>query len=330
MNKKIICLLLGTLAAVSFVGCSNSTQPTTNNSSVSSQMNTQGITITQNVEGIDYDITYDKVPQRAVSLSSWTTEMMLALGLEESMVGTAYQDNEILPEFKDAYNSVPSLSEANVSREKMVATAPDFLTGWASDFKEKNHNPKFCEENGIKMYVPKCENALVTMDTVYEDFTNLGKIFQVENRATQIIKTMKSKIEDIENKLPKEKIPKVFIYESGADAPYTPVGALPSEIVKKAGGQNIFADSDKAWATVGWEDVVANDPDYIVVMKYDSHDDYAEKMDTLHNNPALRDITAIKENNIIEIPAADLLPGVRNVRAIEQLAKAFHPEVFND
>lgn len=325
-TKKFV-LILCTAICLIASGCTGQNENKTTDSKETS--NKGNITIEHKVESGNYSITYDKVPERAVSLSSFTTEMMLALGLENKMVGTAYQDNEILPEFKKAYESIESLSEANVSREKMIATKPDFLTGWLSDFKDKNHNPQFCEENGIKMYVPVSEYSNITMESVYKDFENLGKIFKVEDRANKVINYMKDNITKVNEKLPKGTDPKkVFIYESGADAPYTPITALPNAIVKAAGGVNIFGDGEKSWSTVNWEDVVAKNPEFIIIMKYDSHDDYKEKMDVLKNNKSLANVTAIKNNNIIEIPAADLLPGVRNVRAIENIAKNLYPEDF--
>ncbi|MEG0778060.1 MAG: ABC transporter substrate-binding protein [Oscillospiraceae bacterium] len=323
-KNRIISSVLAVIAIVGICAGCGAKKPVSDVPSPSPVAEAKGFTINYAIEDKNYDISYDSVPKRAVSLSSFTTEMMLALGLEANMVGTAYQDNEVLHEFKTAYESIKSLSKANVSREQMVDTAPDFLTGWLSDFKEKNHNPQFCVENGIKMYVPQCEYPNTTVETVYRDFENLGKIFKVEARAAKVIDYMKAEIKKVQDSLPANFNPKsVFIYESGSDAPYTPITALPNDIVTLAGGKNIFGDGEKSWSSVTWEEVVALNPEYIVIMKYDEHDDFAEKMQILKNNAALADITAIKEGNIVEIAAADLLPGVRNARAVAQLKEAF-------
>ena len=44
--------------------------------------------------------TYQRPPQRAVSLNQHATEVMLALGLEGAMAGTGYLDDKVLPEFR--------------------------------------------------------------------------------------------------------------------------------------------------------------------------------------------------------------------------------------
>ncbi|WP_394137162.1 hypothetical protein [Cytobacillus oceanisediminis] len=45
-------------------------------------------------------ITFVEAPKRAVSLNQHATEIMLALGLEDSMAGTAFLDDEILLQYR--------------------------------------------------------------------------------------------------------------------------------------------------------------------------------------------------------------------------------------
>ena len=52
---------------------------------------------------------------------------MLALGLQDRLVGTAYLDDQILPEFAAAYQRIPVLAAKYPSREVLLAARPDFL-----------------------------------------------------------------------------------------------------------------------------------------------------------------------------------------------------------
>lgn len=52
----------------------------------------------------------DKTPQRAITMNQGTTEIMLALGLVDHLVGTAYLDDEIWQELAEDYAKVPVLS----------------------------------------------------------------------------------------------------------------------------------------------------------------------------------------------------------------------------
>ncbi len=80
---------------------------------------------------------------------------MLALGLEQRMVGTAYLDDEILPEFREEYESVPVLAEEYPSREVLLGAEPDFVFGGFSSVFESDAagNRKGLHELGIDTYL---------------------------------------------------------------------------------------------------------------------------------------------------------------------------------
>lgn len=77
-------------------------------------------------------------PMHAVSTAQFTTEVLLAIGAEDQMAGTAYLDDEILPSLKEAYEKVPVLSDKYPTKEKFYSVSPDFLTGWDSVVNPKN------------------------------------------------------------------------------------------------------------------------------------------------------------------------------------------------
>ena len=46
------------------------------------------------------EIIVKKSPEKAVTLAQFMTETLLALGLEDKMIGTAFMNGEILPEYR--------------------------------------------------------------------------------------------------------------------------------------------------------------------------------------------------------------------------------------
>jgi iron complex transport system substrate-binding protein len=323
MKKQSLYLLGFMLLALSF-GCSKKIEQTSQPSAASS-MST--VTVVTTANGQNYTMEFREAPSRAVSLSGFTTEMMLALGLEKRMAGTAYEDNEVLPEYKAAYESIPKLSDKYPSQEVLLSASPDFATGWKSAFSEKNFPPPFLEKNNIKFFIPYSEyNG--TMEAVYEDFTTLGRIFHAESEAAEIVADMKKKIGAVNDKVKNAPPVSVFVYDSGEEAPYTAGAALPSELIRLAGGANVFETHDKYWLSVQWESVVDKNPQWIVVMQYNVSDDAQGKIDFLKNNPALQGIDGIKNNRDFVLGLSDVVAGVRNAGAVEHMAKQFHPEAF--
>eukprot|EP00964_Phaeocystis_antarctica_P002878 scaffold1531_cov59-Phaeocystis_antarctica.AAC.3 len=55
--------------------------------------------------------TLTKTPERVVTINQGATEFMLAMGLEDKMVGTSYIDDVIWPRYKEAYDKIPILSK---------------------------------------------------------------------------------------------------------------------------------------------------------------------------------------------------------------------------
>ena len=333
MKKKRITAFL--MAALMVVGCLAGCGSTTSSDSETAAAGTEtaaadaeNVTIDNEIDGTNYEITYDKVPERVVSLAGFTTEMLMSLGLEDKIVGYGYMDNEISEEYADAFSRLKCLSDGNPSQEALLAESPDFLTGWASTFSETNFPESFCEENDIALYVPRVEYAPATMENVYQDFENLGKIFKVEDRASEIITDMKDRVAAVQDAVKDEEPVSVFVYDSGEDAPFTASAGLPTDMINLAGGKNIFEGTDDNWITADWESVVAANPQYIIIMDYLASDSVEEKIDFLQNNEALADVDAVKNGNIFVIGLTDVTGCYRSVDAIETMAENFHPDCF--
>ena len=97
--------------------------------------------------GIKHTLT--QVPQRVVTLYQGATEFMLAMGLEDHMVGTAWLDDTIWPRYKAAYDRIPVLLDPDIGRrswssqteEQIMDVKADFiLSSWNSGFAEKRIN----------------------------------------------------------------------------------------------------------------------------------------------------------------------------------------------
>lgn len=290
-------------------------------------------TYTYEIYGETYEVTYTEPPKRAVTMSQFMTEMLLALDLGEQMVGTAYMDNEIYPDFKEAYEKIQVLSDKYPSKEVMYSVEPDFVSGWTSVFNEKRvASASEMIDSGIHPFLAKSISGEGSMDTVYEDFRTLGKIFAVEEKAEDVVAQIQGEVAAIQGQIGEiedEDMVKVFAYDSGENEPFVVAGGgVSGDIIRQAKGKNIFGDIKKGYATVSWEEVVLRNPDVIVIVDYG--DTSAEtKLDLLKSHPALQDVTAVKDDNFVVIGLADMSPGVRNTHAIRTLAKGFYPEKFD-
>lgn len=283
------------------------------------------------IQNGDRTIEFTEMPTRAVTLNQHVTEVMLALGLEEYMVGTAYLDDEILPEYKDKYNEIPVIADAYPSQEVFLDANPDFAyAGWQSAFGEEAIGTvERLEEFGVKAYLHQSSTIVgPKKEDIYEDIRNIAKIFNVEERADELIQLMESDVEKIRNKIGEMDEPlRVFVYDSGEDTPLTATQNFMTELITIAGGENIFSDIEKNWAKVSWEEVVERNPEMIVIIDY-GDTSVEDKKQFLLNHSALADVDAIQNERFAVLPLSAAAEGVRIPIAVETLAKSFYPEKF--
>ena len=185
---------------------------------------------------------------------------------------------------------------------------------------------------GIKVYelTESCIHIMkkpkVSMDDMYGDLINLGRIFGIAEKAEALVKGYRETIDGVRNALPKDATaPKVFVYDSGEEKPFTAGRfAMPTALIEAAGGSNVMDDVQTSWTTVGWESVIERNPDVIVIVDY-GNVTAAQKRDFMRSNPAFKDIPAVRNDRFVVLPYAQATPGPRNIDAVKTLAAAFYP-----
>jgi iron complex transport system substrate-binding protein len=283
------------------------------------------------IDNEGFVLEYEEAPKRAISLNQHVTEIMLALGLEDSMAGTAFLDNEIYEPLQEAYDQVPVLAEQYPSKEQVISVEADFLYGgWESAFNEKNiATREELKELGIASYLQSSSvKAAPTLEDIFTDIRNIAKIFRIEDRGDELIDQMNREIEGITSQLPEVKKPvDVLVYDSGDTDVFTATQNFMNTLVTMAGGHNVFGDVEGNWATVSKEDAVERQPDVIVVIDYGSTT-VEQKIEFLKKDAALSQTPAVQNERFVILPLSAASEGVRAGEAIEILAKGFYPEAF--
>ncbi|WP_432072584.1 ABC transporter substrate-binding protein [Streptomyces wuyuanensis] len=276
--------------------------------------------------------TYQRPPRRAVSLNQHATEVMLALGLEKSMVGTGYLDDRILPEYQASYDRIRVLAEEYPSFEDLLAAEPDFVYGgFASTFDEKEGRGRAAlAKAGIDSYlnVEECPAGPVTMAMMDEEIRTVAKVFGVPDRAERELKRLHGTLDRVGGRLSGVEPVRVFVYDSGDKTAFTAGGAgVGNEMIKRAGGVNLFADLDKSFGDVSFEQVAERAPEVVVIYDYGDQS-VEEKKRFLLANPALKDVPAIRNERFAVLPLSSTVLGVRVPAGVESLARQLHPERF--
>ena len=146
----------------------------------------------------------------------------------------------------------------------------------------------------------------------------------MKDKANALVASYKDELSSFTSNLtPLENAPRVFIYDSGEETPFTAGRyAMPNALIEAAGGVNIMNDFEKSWATVGWEAVIERNPQVIVIVNYGTVT-AEEKRAFMMSNPAFSDIDAVKNDRFVTLEYVEATPGPRNIKAVKTLASAF-------
>jgi len=285
------------------------------------------------VESCNRIVSFDAPPKRAISNDVNLTEMMLVLGLADHMVGyTGISGWKTLDEEMRAnVKQLPELSSKYPTKEVIVgANADFFFAGWNYGMKVGGEvTPETLEPFGVKVYelTESCTHIMkkgkASIDDMYADLLNLGSIFNVEDRAKNLVNDYKAELKSFKSNLETGKPVRAFVYDSGEDTPFTAgLYAMPTALIEAAGGVNVMNGFEKSWGTVTWEEVVAQNPEVIIIVNYGSVT-AEQKRAFMMSNPAFSNIEAVKNDRFVTLEYVEATPGPRNIKAIKTLAKAF-------
>ena len=278
------------------------------------------------------DVEYRR-PERAVVYEGGSADKLFALGLTDHVHGyvmpPANPPVEESP-WAEEYARVEMLSDDLLNRELVVDAEADLVVaGWRSGFSdERGITPEILDGLGIQsfMHSETCYNypghpaEFTPFEGLYRDLELLGRIFGVEERAEQVVTELRDRVAAVADQAPEGRPPRVFVYDSGTDQPFTSGNqAPPHEIIDIAGGENVFADLTDRWTTVSWESVVEAEPEVIVVVDYEDQP-VEEKIEFLRTSPVTAELPAVRDGNFYVLDYNEAISGPRIVDGAEGFA----------
>jgi len=252
---------------------------------------------------------------RYVSLTPATTEILFALGLDEEIAAVTTYCN--YPGKALAKDKVGTFSEPSIEKILSLKPALVFATGL-----EQAQTVERLKQVGIEVQVSD-------PSTIAELIASIEAIGQKTNRtaeAKRLTADMKKRIERIREKInaiPASQRQKVFL-EIWQDPLLTAgKGSIVDEIITCAGGINIAHDTLRPYSYFSQEQVVARNPDCIILGhrqgKYSA-------VEAVYARTAWRSINAVKKKRVYNDIDPDTLlrPGPRIIDGLEALYKKLY------
>jgi iron complex transport system substrate-binding protein len=291
---------------------------------------------------------------KVVSLIASATEIVCALGFEDSLVGRSHECD-----FPASVHQLPACSEpkfdihgTSLEIDQKVKTVvreslsvyrvdPDKLKELNPDVIVTQDHCQVCAvslkdvEKAVCDWVgPKAKmvslhpNALVD---IWQGIRQVAQALGSPARAEDLIRSCQKRMEDIEHKtsqLPTK--PSVVCIEW--IEPLMCAGNWVPELVKMAGGRDLLGKAGQHSPWMTWDQLSQADPDIIMIMPcgWDVKRTLQE-MPVLTQHPGWQQLKAVRENKVYLTDGNQYFnrPGPRVVESLEILAEIMHPELFS-
>lgn len=272
------------------------------------------------IDGLGNEITIAERPERIVSLTLATDEVLLSLVDTSRVHAVTYLAGDSL------WTNVSELAQqvehtVESDPEQIIALEPDLVL--AASYNNPDH-VKLLQDAGITVVVV---SLFDTVGRIAENIRFVAQVTGDEARAEEIIAAMEARLAAIEAQVAQaESKPRVLFYSSfGSSAGK---GSTFSDIVERAGGINL---GDEALAgpfgEISLEKIVELDPDVIITDEYAPADD-AKWQENFVNHPALANVSAKRNGRIHTVPARHLSSVSHYiVEGVYAVAKLLHPDL---
>ncbi|WP_370692415.1 ABC transporter substrate-binding protein [Curtobacterium sp. MCBA15_012] len=292
------------------------------------------------IEDCGRRVTVESAPQRIVSLDQNSTEILLSLGLADRMVGTASWTDPVLPSLAAANERVPRLSDNAPTYEVLLDARPDFVTAsFGRHYGQGGVASRArLAETGIGSYLSPtdCEGDVsingggkrtqaLTTAQLYREIHDLAEVFDVQRRGDALVAELRARAEaatartDLDGQ-------RAFFWFADTKTPYVAGGLGSGQLLAdETGLDNVFRSSRDDWPAVGWEQVVAADPQVIVLgdLQRDRFpgDRLDDKIAFLEHDPLTKDLDAVRNHRFVALHGAELNPSIRFVDGLEKIAR---------
>jgi iron complex transport system substrate-binding protein len=270
-------------------------------------------------DGMGRKVTVVRIPKRIVSTVPSNTEILYDLGLKDKVIAVTSHCGKTCD--ITGKTVIGGWSDKTII-DKIVRLKPDLVLAFGG---LQSPLATELEKRSITTFVffPQ------TVEQTLEQILLVGKLAGTTKQAFDIVNRCRNNLKKIENKfhdIPTEKRLKALRLMS-LEAMVIGGKSFQSDILKRAGGTNIFEDTKEAYPIVSLEDVKVKDPDIIIF----NRDNEQEAIKWFLEQPGWNELRAAKERRLMSISCDYIChPNTRIDETVEILARRFYPERFKE
>ncbi|RSN72032.1 MULTISPECIES: ABC transporter substrate-binding protein [Actinomadura] len=281
------------------------------------------------VENCGADVRVPEPPSRVMIVNSAPLQYLSTLGVLDRLASRAgrFPPEYYSAETLAAVERVPSLTDRlgsdghlKISTESIIAQEPDLVLGLPDGVSREAlaavgipvlDEPSFCPD-GIRD--PGYE-------TIYEQMRLYGKVFDRRAEAERAVEDLRQRVRAVRTEPSGRKGRKAAVlwpYRGEGTVGAYGGQSMATPQLETLGARNVFADVDKRVFEVSMEELLARDPDVIVLLHTDGTDREIEQ--ALLDIPGARELRAVRNDavavqlfNFTEPPTPLVLDGLERL-----------------
>ncbi len=281
-------------------------------------------------------MTYTKPPARVVAVWQNSIETLLALGVGDRIIaGNGVPDKKYFrKEYQEQYSKIPYTGLQLLDLDTTMMLQPDLIVGWYSTFSPKVlRSTDFWHKRGVNSFIASNSVAAKrekTLQNEYNDILNLGKIFDKQQRAEEIVNAMRKEIAYATSQtanIPKK--PRALVIEfMGKNVTVYNEKTLAGNIVNALHGKLL----GKEQHNISIEQIVESDPDVIFVVVIESYYGHEQDMvERVTQHKAFKNLRCVTNKRVLPLPLyAIYSSGVRTYDGIKIISRGLYPDLYKE
>lgn len=254
-------------------------------------------------------ITLQRPAARIVSLMPTVTDLIVAMGHADRLIARTDYDTDA------RIRDLPSIGGGlTPSVEWLAAQKPDLVVSWPDNSSRSLVNR--IESVGVPVYAARTDTIANTLTMI----RNLGVLLDATSSADSLANSITSALDSVRASVRGLRPVRVAYVLSVTPPTIAGPGTFIDELIRIAGGRNVFADIRQLYPEVNLEEIVRRNPDVIVLAREGG----ADRTDMLREMPGWRDLDAVRNGRVHRVsPDYFNRSGPLMPRAARELAQFF-------
>lgn len=322
MTLVVLVLILGACAASTPELATTTQEPVEPTEEVAAATATQEPAAPEPIvvtDGLGREVVLAEPAQRIVSIAPSNTEILYAIGAGSQLIGRD-EVSDYPEEVLEITNIGSTYGELNT--EAILALEPDLVLAATITTPEQIQT---LEALDVPLYL--LPNPM-TFDELFDNLLAVGELTGRQEEAQQLVAELSARVDAVLEQTAGADGVSVFYEVDGTDptAPWTTgSGTFQDVLIGLAGGENVAADIE-GWGQMSLEELVTRDPEVVI---FGEGPWVPTTIESLSDRAGWGEIAAVQEGRVYGIDTNWVdRPGPRLVLALEHMAEAIHPELF--